>query len=64
MESWKQLESLERFDGLNALDVESPRYKEYFKIIQELAGSHDNKKVKEAEYSLQCLGFMSTDLLQ
>ncbi len=55
-ELWKQLESLEGFDGLNALDVGSPRYKEYFKIIQELGGSRDTKKLKEAEYSLQCLG--------
>jgi hypothetical protein len=56
MESWKQLESLEGFDGLNTLDSGSLRYKEYFKMIQELAGSHDTKKVKEAEYLLQNLG--------
>jgi hypothetical protein len=56
MESWKQLESLEGFEGLNALDVGSPRYKEYFKIMQELSGSHDNKKLREAEYLLQYLG--------
>jgi hypothetical protein len=27
-----------------------------FKIIQGLERSHDNKKLKEAEYSLECLG--------
>ena len=43
-------------EGLNALDVGSSRYKEYFKIIQELAGSHDPKKLKDAEYSLYLLG--------
>jgi hypothetical protein len=56
MESLKPSESMERLEGLNALDVGSSRYKEYFKIIQELAGSHDTKKLKEAEYSLQILG--------
>ena len=56
MESWKQLESLEGFEGLNALDSGSLRYKEYFKIIQELGGSRDPKKLKEAEYLLQYLG--------
>jgi hypothetical protein len=56
MESWKQLESLERFDGLNALDVGSTRYNEYTKIMHELAGSHDAKKIKEAEYALGRLG--------
>jgi len=56
MESWKLLESLEGFEGLNAIDVGSPRYKEYFKIIQELGGSRDTKKVKEAEYLLQYSG--------
>jgi hypothetical protein len=56
IESWKQLESLEGFVNLNALDVGSPRYKEYFKIIQELGGSRETKKLKEAEYSLQSLG--------
>lgn len=53
IESWKQLESLEGFDGLNALDVGSSRYKKYFKIIQELSGSRDTKKLREAEYLLQ-----------
>ena len=56
IESWKQLESLEVFEGLNALDVGSSHYKEYFRIMQELGGSHDTKKVKEAEYLLQYLG--------
>ena len=56
MESWKQIESLENLAGLNALDVDSERYKEYFKIIQGLAGSRDQKKLKEAEYALQYLG--------
>lgn len=57
MESWKQLESIERLNGLvNALDVGSPCYKEYVKIIQELAGTHDAKKLKEAEDALRQLG--------
>ena len=56
MESWKQEESLENLEGLNALDVGSSRYKEYFKIIQGLAGSRDQKKLKDAEYSLYPIG--------
>ena len=50
------MESLEGFEGLNALDVGSPKYKEYFKIIQELSGSGNPKKLKEAEHLLQYLG--------
>jgi len=50
------IKSIESFQGLNGLDVGSPNYKEYFQIIQELERSHDNKKVKDAEYSLGRLG--------
>jgi len=47
---------IEGLQGLNGLDVDSPNCKEYFQIMQELERSHDNKKVKEAEYSLGRLG--------
>ena len=53
MELVKSIESLQ---GLNVLDVGSPNYKEYFPIIRELERSHDNKKVKDAKYSLGRLG--------
>jgi len=57
MESLKPLDSIERLDGLvNALDIGSPKYKEYMRILNELAGSHDAKKLKEAEYALSSLG--------
>jgi hypothetical protein len=56
MESWQLIESIERFEGLNALDVGSVRYNEYTKIMHELAGSHDAKRTKEAEYALGQLG--------
>jgi hypothetical protein len=56
MDSWKLMEGIEDLEGLNGLDVGSLHYKEYFQIIQELAGSHDNKKMKEAEYFLGHLG--------
>jgi hypothetical protein len=49
MELVKSIESLQ---GLNGLDVGSPNYKEYFQIIRELERSHNNKKVKDAKYSL------------
>jgi len=42
------MKSIEHLDGLNALDIGSTKYKEYMKIMQELAGSHDNKKLKDA----------------
>ena len=50
------IKSIESLQGLNGLDVGNPNYKEYFQIIQELERSHDNKKVKDAEYSLGRLG--------
>ena len=53
MELVKSIESLQ---GLNGLDVGSPNYKEYFQIIRELERSHNNKKVKDAKYSLGWLG--------
>jgi hypothetical protein len=56
MSSWKQMASIEHLDGLNGLDVGSPKFKEYVKIINELASSRDPKKLKEAEYSLYPLG--------
>ena len=56
MDSWKLIESIEGLAGLNGLDVGSPKYKEYCKVMQELERSHDNKKLREAEYSLGCLG--------
>ena len=56
MESWKQIESLEGFEGLNALDRGSLRYQSYMAIMQELSGSHDTKKLKEAEYALSNIG--------
>jgi hypothetical protein len=56
MDSWKLIESIEGLTGLNGLDVGSAKYKEYCKIMQELERSHDFKKLREAEYSLGCLG--------
>lgn len=50
------IKSIESLQGLNSLDVGNPNYKEYFQIIQELERSHDNKKMKDAEYSLGRLG--------
>jgi len=50
------LKTLENLQGLNGLDVGSHNYKEYFQIMQELERSHDNKKVKDADYSLGRLG--------
>lgn len=55
MESWQLIESIERFKGLNALDVGSVRYNEYTTAMHELAGSHD-ANIKEAEYALGHLG--------
>jgi hypothetical protein len=56
MDSWKVIESIEGLVGLNGLDVGSPKFKEYCRIMQNLERSHDNKKIKEAEYSLQNIG--------
>jgi hypothetical protein len=56
MDSWKLIESIEGLAGLNGLDVGSPKYKDYFQVIHGLERSHDIKKIKEAEYSLGCLG--------
>lgn len=56
MDSWKLIESIESLARLNGLDVGSPKYKNYFQIMQTLERSHDIKKLKEAEYSLGFLG--------
>jgi hypothetical protein len=46
MDSWKLIESIEGLAGLNGLDVGSPKYKEYCKVMQELERSHDIKKLR------------------
>lgn len=56
MSAWKQMTTIEHLEGLNGLDVGSSKFKEYVKITNELASSHDPKKLKEAEYSLYPLG--------
>ena len=56
MSSWKQMASIEHLEGLNGLDVGSPKFKEYVKIINELAGSRDPKKLKRSRIFTVSIG--------
>lgn len=46
---WKPLKRIEGLEGLNGLDVGSPRSKEYMKLVHGVTGSPDSKVGKEIE---------------